>query len=245
MKIAICDDEELCREQIHVIAAQYTMERTDIRPVFSFFSHADDLLEEAERIGGFDIYILDIVMPDTNGIQLGVKLRDLGYDGKIIYLTSSEEYALDSFKVRALNYIIKPITKEIFYATVDEAAALHLNKKETCILVKTKERSIKLPLHSIVYAESGKRTVIYYLTNGSTVETTTRRTSFSESIAELLADPRFALGSSSTVVNLDHVTSVDAESVECGDTYRIFLGKRACREFRLIWSKYLFSGEGI
>ena len=46
-------------------------------------------MEAAEKVGGFDIYILDILMPGMDGIELGVKLREQGYDGSIIYLTNS------------------------------------------------------------------------------------------------------------------------------------------------------------
>lgn len=245
MRIAICDDEARCLEQVTAIAGQYVRDRKDKKITVSTFSHADDLLEEAEKIGGFDIYILDIVMPDMNGIQLGMQLRDMGYDGKIIYLTSSEEYALDSFKVRALNYIIKPITEKDFYAAVDEAVELLYEKKEKHILVKAKERSVKLPLDSIMYAELSKRVVTYYLENGTAVESTTLRTTFTDAVAELLADRRFVLCGAGMAVNLDHVTSVEGEAVTLGENHRIFLAKKTCRELRMSWSKYLFEGAGV
>ena len=245
MRIAICDDEARCLEQVTAIAGQYVRDRKDKKITVSTFSHADDLLEEAEKIGGFDIYILDIVMPDMNGIQLGMKLRDMGYDGKIIYLTSSEEYALDSFKVRALNYIIKPITEKDFYATVDEAVELLYEKKEKHILVKAKERSVKLPLDSIMYAELSKRVVTYYLENGNAVESTTLRTTFTDAVAELLADRRFVLCGAGMAVNLDHVTSVEGEAITLGENHRIFLAKKTCRELRMSWSKYLFEEGGV
>ena len=244
MRIAICDDEARCLDQVTAIAGQYIRDRKDKKITVSTFSHADDLLDEAERIGGFDIYILVIVMPDMNGIRLGMKLRDMGYDGKIIYLTSSEEYALDSFKVRALNYIIKPITEEDFYAAVDEAVGLLHEKKEKHILVKAKDRSIKLPLDSIVYAELSKRVVIYYLENGTTVESTTLRTTFTDAVGELLADRRFVLCGAGMAVNLDHVTAVESEAASLVENHRIFLAKKTCRELRTAWSKYLFEGEG-
>lgn len=62
-------------------------------------------------------------MPGTNGISLGVTLRELGYDGKNIYLTSSEEYSSDAFRVKAFDYFLKLITDEVFTKTLDEAIA--------------------------------------------------------------------------------------------------------------------------
>ena len=81
MRIAICDDDAACVGQVRTIAGQYAAGRTDRSFLLDGFTHPDDLMEAAEKIGGYDIYILDIVMPDMNGIALGAKLRDAGYDG--------------------------------------------------------------------------------------------------------------------------------------------------------------------
>ena len=95
MKIAVCDDEEVCRAQIIEILNDYIAQNKDKNISFSVFKHAEELLDTIRKSGWFDIYILDIVMPDITGIELGVELRSAGCDGKIIYLTSSEEYAID------------------------------------------------------------------------------------------------------------------------------------------------------
>lgn len=243
MRIAICDDEQICLSQVSTVAKEYEQERNDRCVIFEVFSHPEDLLEAAERKGGYDIYILDVIMPSMNGIELGVKLRDAGYDGKIIYLTSSEEYSLDAFRVRAFDYIIKPIRKEAFYKAVDEAVASISEKKDKLLLVKTKDRSVKLTFESIMYAELNKRAVCYYLVGGRTVESLTLRTTFSEAMAELVADKRFMMTGQSMVVNLDHVTEVEADAVVFGSTYRALLGEKNCRKLRTVWSKYLFDEE--
>ena len=122
MRIAICDDERICIEQVMAVATRYAASHADRRFTFDTFFHPEDLTEAAEKIGGYDIYILDVVMPGMNGISLGVKLREAGYDGKIIYLTSSSEYSLDAFRVRALDYLIKPIEDGSFFKAMDDAA---------------------------------------------------------------------------------------------------------------------------
>ena len=121
MKIAICDDDASCMQQVLAVVNDYIADHKEIPLSFVSFTNSHDLLEAADKNGGYDIYILDIVMPGMNGIQLGLKLRNANHDGKIIYLTSSEEYAIDSFQVKAFHYIIKPIKKDVFYRTMDEA----------------------------------------------------------------------------------------------------------------------------
>lgn len=243
MRIAICDDETVCTEQVKSAAERYSARRAGCHLELDAFNHPDDLLEATEKIGGYDIYILDVVMPETNGIELGAKLRAEGYDGKIIYLTSSSEYSLDAFKVRAFDYLIKPINEQLFFNAIDEAAALISRKKDKFILVKTKDRSIKLSFDSIMYAELNHRMVTYYLAGGRTVETISLRGSFTDAVAELLEDNRFNLCSVGMVVNLDHITAIESDAVVFGSTYHPFLGEKHCRKLRGAWSEHLFNGE--
>ena len=240
MRIAICDDEALCLSQVTAVADEY---KNDTGIGFDAFSHPEDLLEAAEKTGGYDIYILDVIMPSLNGIELGLKLRDAGYDGKIIYLTSSEEYSLDAFRVKAFDYIIKPILKEAFYKAVDEAASAISQKKDKALLVKSKERSVKLTYDSIMYAEFNKRAISYYLVGGRVVESVTVKTAFSQAMADLLADKRFTACGQSMVVNLDHITEVENTAVVFGTAYRPFLGEKLCRKLRDMWAEYLFGQE--
>ena len=240
MKIAICDDENKCLERAVSAAEKYAKQNPEKSIAFSSFSHPDDLISSCEKTGGYDIYILDVVMPDMNGIQLGENLRELGFNGKIIYLTSSKEYSLDAFRVKAFEYLVKPIEDESFFKAVDDAIEAIAEKNDKYKLVKTKDRSIKLSYDSIMYAELTKRAICYYLTKGKTVESVTLRSSFPEACSELMQDRRFFLCSQSMLVNLDHITEVEYEAVVFGDTYKAFLGQKACRKLRSAWSEYLF-----
>lgn len=244
MRVAICDDDSLCRAQVLDIVADYNEQRKDTDLVFEMFSEPEALLNAVSKNGSYDIYILDIVMPTINGIQLGQTLRDVGVDSKIIYLTSSEEYALDSFRVRAFDYILKPIEKETFYTVLDEAiASIHI-KKDKVLVVKTKESSTRIAFDSILYAELSKRGVVYHLVGNKTVKSTTLRTTFTEAVKELLTDKRFVLCGASMVANMHHIAAVENEGFVFMDTDRVFLGKKACRELRAAWIVYWSTQEG-
>lgn len=241
MKIAVCDDEKKCLETALAATEKYAKQNSEKSVAFEAFTHPEDLISACEKNGGYDIYILDVVMPDMNGIQLGDTLRKLGFDGKIIYLTSSEEYSLDAFRVKAFDYLIKPVNDEALFKAVDEAFEAIAEKNDKYILVKSKERSIKLSFDSIMYAELRQRSVRYYLTKGRTVDTVTLRTTFTEACSELLDDRRFYLCTQSMLVNLDHVTEVENKAAVFGDTYKIFLSEKNCRKLRSVWSEYIFS----
>lgn len=243
MRMAICDDDAACLEQVKGISRRYAADCGSRSLSVDAFAHPEELLEAAEKIGGYDIYILDVVMPGMNGIALGAKLREKGYDGKIVYLTSSDEYSLDAFGVRAFDYLLKPVQEQRLCRVVEEAAALISGKKDKFLLVKTRDRSIKLTFDSILYAELTRRSVTYYLTGGRVVESISLRGSFTEAVAELLADRRFCLCSVGMVVNLDCITEIESGAVVFGDTCRAFLSEKYCRKLRSVWSEYLFCGE--
>ena len=243
MKIAICDDEKSCRDMAVAVVDAYATAHPEYNISYSAYEWTDDLIDAAGKIGGFDIYILDIVMQsDMNGIQLGLKLRELNYNGKIIYLTSSEEYAIDSFKVKAFNYVTKPIERESFFKALDEVCEV-IEKNDKSIIVKTKENSVKLHYDSIMYAELSKRAIVYYLVGGKKIEGTTIRTTFNDAVSELLSDRRFVLCGASMVANLAHVSACESEALVFRDKHKAFLGKKACRDIRARWNEFWFSEE--
>jgi len=98
VKIAICDDETLCQKQILNLAKEYAQKNNYLDLSISTFSNGEDVLEAARKFGGFELYILDILMPGMDGVTLGKALREAGFDGKIIYLTFS------SFREPSISY---------------------------------------------------------------------------------------------------------------------------------------------
>ena len=73
------------------------------------------LLDGAEEQGGFDLYLLDVLMPGLDGIQTGAKLRAQGDPGEIVYLTNSRDHAVESYGVRAFYYLVKPVEAEALF----------------------------------------------------------------------------------------------------------------------------------
>ena len=243
MKFAICDDDYFYSTQVLEYANIYATQKPDVHLTFSVFGHAEDLIEATRKIGGLDVYILDIVMPETNGIELGVELRKLGYNGKIIYLTSSKEFAVDSYKVKAFNYILKPVLYPDFASALDEVVNSLLSKKEKSIIVKSKENSIRINIDSIMYAQLLRRRIFYYISNDETVESTHLRTTFSEAIQELLRDTRFVLCGKSIAVNLQHISKIGTGEIIFNNNNKIFLNNKMCRELRSIWTDYWLNKE--
>lgn len=244
MNIAVCDDSVLFRQQILDFLKAYSLQNGEQSIFVSAFSNAEDLLDSVKKNADYQICLLDIIMPGMNGIELGKSLREIGFDGKIIYLTSSEEFAVDSYKVKAFNYILKPFSKEDFLLAFDEAVKSFSSGSEKSLVVKTKQGPVKIVLGNIMYAELSHRNIVYHLTGGKIIESVSLRTTFAEATQELIHDSRFALCGAGMIVNLYHITAVEVESLIFCDTYKIFPSKKSCREIRSLWADYLFSKEG-
>lgn len=243
MRIAICDDDAMCREKLSAVVGEYAAQK-DLRISLRVCGYGAQLMEAAEKDGGFDIYLLDILMPGMDGVKLGVALREAGFDGKIIYLTSSEEYVFDSFRARPFDYLLKPVKKDVLFRTLDEALQSVSRRKEKGIIVKTKDSSVRLAFDSIMYAELKQKAVVYHLVDNRVVEGLSIRTSFSEAIQELLRDNRFAPCGASMVANLHYIISVESDTLVFKNGSRIYIGKRPCREVRSAWNDFWFDGEG-
>lgn len=243
MKIAICDDDLRCRQELTELVSAYAAQNPDREVELLSFSTADELLAAAVKVGGYDIYILDIVMPGMNGITLGTRLRQLGSDGKVIYLTSSREYALDAFKARPFDYILKPVDKAAFLATLSEAAETVAMKQGKSILVRTQDGTVKVELNSILCAVLTHRVVVYHLTGGRTVKSVQVRGSFAEAAQELLKEDAFVLCGAGMAANLRHITAVEDDALVFRGSQRTYLGKKACRDIRSVWYDYNFNAN--
>ena len=101
MKIAICDDDELFIDSICALVEQWAAKNNAVLTLFRF-TNGDDLIN-AHRKEHMDLIILDIIMPLLNGMDTARELRETDQMVPIIFLTTSREFAVDSYEVKAFN----------------------------------------------------------------------------------------------------------------------------------------------
>ena len=241
LKIAICDDDPYYREQTTSVVKEYASSNRSKNISISTFSNAEDLLDAVSKNGGFDIYMLDIIMAGMNAIELGKALREKGFDEKIVYLTTSDEYAVSSYSVNASDYILKPASDELITATLDKLTLSVSDRKEKSFLVKTKDGSIKLNFDNILYAELVKRCIVYHLKDGRMLESISVRTNFADTVKELVSDKRFVMCGKSRLLNMHQITEVGNENVVFNEQKKLSLGKKLCREVHNTWLDFNFS----
>ena len=151
------------------------------------FSSSAALLEHLRVRGTFDIYLLDVIMPGQNGIELGLSIREFDQGGRIIYLTASSDFAVDSYRAKASDYLLKPLDKSRLFQSLDNIIKSLELEPHACVMIKTREGLRRLPLHSIVYGELVGRCIQYHLSNGSVITGMSLRGSFQNAVEPLLA----------------------------------------------------------
>ena len=232
--IAICDDEAWHVRQITNFVREYFHLHPELSGQVHTFQRGQELLYQVEGTGGFDLYLLDIIMPGLNGIQTGQQLRELGNGGEIVYLTTSSDYAIDSYSVRAFFYLLKPIEKERLFAVLDDAFEKLKERRSKAILITTKDGPRRILLDQILYVERVGRVLRYYCSSG-TVDSISLRVTFHAAVEQLLADPRFCQCGSSFAFNLQHVTGVKGQEVLLDNGCSIAIPRTSIPSFKNAW----------
>ncbi len=242
LRIAICDDLPKDLDVISAYTNEYLESHRLIAEVKQF-GHPDRLLtaSETER---FHIYILDIVMPMINGIDIGKQIRQLDREAQIIYVSTEPGFALQSFTANPINYLLKPIDKQKLFDTLTLSVTKANMGEETCITIKTKIGLRTLLVSEISYCEYSHRTVKYFLVSGEQVETCTLSCRFSEHIAPLLESGYFLQPHVSFAVNLKRVERLDKEEFLLRRNFRVPVSKKLYTTVRDAYLDFRFGREG-
>lgn len=203
IRIAICDDSIQDLEKMSAMIHQFVLDHSIIAELKTF-NHVDVLLD-AIGVDHFHIYILDIVMPMVNGIDLGKAIRRTDREAQLIYTTTESQFALQAYVVFPINYLIKPIAQQALFETLNLAISkLKLNEDQT-FNIKTSDRLRVVNVSKISYCEYHKHKVIFYMISGEEIVTKTIRESYSEYMSQILGDKHFIQCHASFIVNMRHI----------------------------------------
>lgn len=237
MHIAVCDDnfDELSR--IASLLEDYCRTREGSITYESFHS-AMELLETI-KVRPFDLLLLDILMPGITGIEAARELRRSDSNIPIIFLTSSREYAVESYRVSAEDYIMKPAQKDEIFPILDRQL-VRLTQEDAYLTLKTGNGIVKLPFSQIVYVEVINRSVQFILTDGEIRKAYGYLTDYE---TDLLSDHHFYKPHRSYVVNLSHVTELNKKGFTTKDGKTVPVARDTFPKAKAAYMKYLLSGN--
>ncbi len=238
--ICICDDKKEQLKSLETLTEQYIISK-DLDASLTAFLHPDEMLSICQK-KRYHIYVLDVLMPMINGIQVGVEIRRFDPDAIIIFISVSDEYALSSFSARPYNYILKPLKKEEYYQTLDEAID-GLDIIDSSFTIHTKEGIQIIRIKSIVYVEKLDKKVIIHTNSGEKIESVSIRTSFADYIAPLLNEDRFIQPHISYVINMDYVKKITNQEFLMAGNFSVPIVQKKKKAMREAYFNYRFKGE--
>ena len=160
MKIALCDDDEKELSNIRSLLDSY-QKTHNIPSTYQEYHSSCELALQASK-ERFDIYLLDILMPHMTGMQLAREIRTFDHAADIIFLTTSSDFAVESYTVKATNYLMKPVSANAFFAAMDDILRAKTQEQGHFLVLKSRIGVHKVPLSELVYVEAQNRKVIYY-----------------------------------------------------------------------------------
>lgn len=234
VKIAICDDYKEDLDRVYTMVREYCEEKK-IQAEIKVFNHPDQLLCECEQFRAH-IYLLDIVMPMVNGIQVARELRWNQPDAQIIFATSEKSYALESFDVNPINYIVKPVDKDKLFETLTLAMKRVDDDEEKCFTIKVKGGFSTVYLSDIMYIDYRNHVVTYHLFSKEEISTVTLRIGFSEYLSQNHPQAEFVQCHESVCVNIAAIDMLTKSDITVRNKEVIPVSKS---KYQAVAEKYL------
>ena len=217
LNILLCDDSFVELEIMHNILL--SIGNANVRT----FRTAIDALSYVKDGNHVDISFLDIIMPGMKGTELASAMRECGYEGYIVFLTSSNEFAAESYGVKAFDYLLKPIDAPKIQDVLDRIDVDSLDDDESGVTVTTKKMIRKILHKELLYVEVNSRQMYFHVTDGSVLSVYGTLKEFSP---QLLADERFAGCHNSFVVNMDFIKTIEGREITMKNGDVIPISKR-------------------
>ena len=219
-KIAIVEDDIGYRDTLQNYISKYEHDR-QIKLELTLFENADSFLEVFHQ--NYDIILMDIDMPGTNGMEAASKIRTLDSQVVIMFITNLAHFAIKGYEVGALDFILKPIQFFNFANKIDRAIQLAENRASKEIVIHIGTNVYKINTKDIYYLEVQNHILSYYTSQG-----TFQHRGSLKSAEEQLPLGMFAKCSNWCLVGLTHVSEIrdDVVIVE-GNELQI---SRRCRK---------------
>ncbi|WP_339812182.1 LytTR family DNA-binding domain-containing protein [uncultured Imperialibacter sp.] len=235
IRCLIVDDEPLALNLI-----ESYVEKTPFLELAGKCSSAYEALEKiaAEKI---DLLFLDIQMPGLTGMELS---RSLKNGPKVVFTTAFEEYALEGFKVDAIDYLLKPFNYEEFLKSANKArewiSVTSGGSSETdpnALFVKSEYKLVKIDLQKVLYIEGLKDYAKIFLQDQTRPVMTLMSL---KSLEEQLPSQQFMRIHRSFIVRLDRIDLIERNKVVIGqvgitiadaykETFQAYLNKKSVK----------------
>ena len=234
MKIAICDDEKQFIDAICLLLEQWAT-RNSIKLTLYRFTNGDDLIA-VQRNQCMDLIILDVIMPLLSGMDTARELRKDNQTVPIIFLTSTREFAVDSYEVKAFHYLIKPVDELKLFRILDDFLKT-ITLPQTVFTAQTGKGFCKIVVDDVDYLEAQNKEVLVHLTNGRTIEI---RELFSKCEEIFSLENGFFRCHRSYIVNLNNIEQFTKSEISTSQNSAIPISRNRYVAFKETYFNHMF-----
>lgn len=241
IKVAFCDDDLSVLNEISVLLDQYRVHRNK-EITYTAFNSPLELMAEIEKGMRVDILFLDVIMPGENGIDVAKEIREYDNNVKIIFLTSSAEFAVQSYTVGAYFYQLKPIWKESFDRLMDSVISECRKEQQYSLILRCKNGITRIELDKLEYCEVIGRTLLFHMENGKVLE---RNGSMDELCEQLAQYENFLRPHRSFLVNMDYIQNISYRAVSMSSLTEIPIPRGKYAEIKDMYLEYAFNRKQV
>ena len=239
MKIAICDDDEHDRQNMRRLVTEYIDAKNYHIKIDEYIS-GESFLES--DVSQYDLVILDIFMDELNGIETARRFVAEHPNMQIIFCSSSNAYAEESYDVFALRYLAKPVEREKLFVTLDRF--FNIKASMRTLVYKQNRMDEWVFLNDVIWVEAdGHCSIIHTKKEDITTRTTFSQICDQVNGADFVKPIRYAL------VSLRHVVAIPTDVFLLSNGATVPISRDLRSEMKKAFSSYkmkeLLSRGGI
>lgn len=236
IKVAFCDDDISALNKMQGFLDQYCRERSweIARTVFRSPAELLAVMEQGTR---FDVLFLDILMPGQNGIEAAAKIRNYDTNVKIVFLTNSPEFAVQSYTVKAYFYQLKPIREDAFFRVMDGVLEECRQEQGSTLILRCGGAITRIDPERLEFCEVIHRTLLFHLNSGKVMESTGSLDELGRCLSPCGC---FLRVHRSYIVNLNYVKNISCRGVTMTSLTEIPIPRGKYNEIKDAFLAYAF-----
>ena len=238
IQIGLCDDDLAILSQLQVLLGRYQVER-NAEITSAAFQSPLELLAEIEKGMRFDILLLDVLMPGVTGMEAAREIRSFDDAADIVFLTTSPGFAYESYGVRALEYLLKPVSAKLLFPLLDRLYQREQNPQDG-LTVRSEGVLVRLPFSQLSYVEVMGKHLFFHMTDDSVHEVVG---ALKEYEGALLARPEFMRTHRSYIVNMLQAEKLSPAGVVTFSGRSVPVSRLLYNQLQKDYLELLFSGR--
>lgn len=227
LNIAVCDDDRCMLSRLEELVGNFFRTHCVDVKILAYQS-GENLRYDLQDGFCYDLFLLDIEMPGTDGMELAKEIHDGLPAAGIIFITSHLEYAVAAYEYAVFRYISKSMLEEKLPAALEDFYKLYELERSSYYRIQVKNHVEQLPFRDILYILKEGKYAVFHLQSGRTASV---RRSLSQVYGEI-GQEYFYLADRGCIINLANVTGMDGEKILMPDGERITISRSGVAEFK-------------